>query len=73
LKRKQRSWAAQWNQNPVDAEASLFKSDWFRYFDQTIENYRLGDRTIAKHTCFRIAAVDWASSVSKRVKSLLHR
>ncbi len=66
LKRKQRSWSSQWNQNPTDSEAALFKSDWFRYYDQTSENYRLNDRTISKHQCFRIAAVDWASATDRR-------
>lgn len=62
LKKKPRSFAAQFNQNPLDVQNALFKPETFRYFDQHGEGYRLGNRRIGRADCWRIVTTDLAIS-----------
>lgn len=66
LKKKPYVWSTQWNQQPTDPENCLFKPENFRYYEDTADGYRLGDRTVAKSQSYRIISADLAASVSKR-------
>lgn len=66
LKKKSQTWASQWQQNPVDGINALFKSEDFRYYQETETAYHLGERRIAKADCWRLMAVDLAISLDKR-------
>ncbi len=61
-----RTWQAQWQQNPINIETAMFKLEDFRYYEETEEAYRLGDKTLSKDCTIRIASVDIASNEGKR-------
>lgn len=61
------NFEAVYNQNPrPHVEGSLFKGEWFRYWEDLGDRYRLGDRFYAKRDCWRFATTDIALSEKQR-------
>ncbi len=65
LRRRSYSFSAQWNQDPRESAESVFKADDFRYYTETEDAYKLGDKTIGKDTTFTILSCDPAMSESR--------
>ncbi len=60
------AYSSQYLQDPAPATGELYQADWFRYYSDNGENYTLGERLIAKNSCWRFASVDLAISKSTR-------
>lgn len=56
-------YAAQHQQRPVPREGSRFKADWFRRrYERHGAGFKLGERYLAWHECWRFITVDPAAS-----------
>jgi predicted phage terminase large subunit-like protein len=67
FKRSPSTWAAQWQQDPsLSAADAIFRSEDFRYYDDTPDGYLLGERRVSKSEAFRIMSCDIATSTGRR-------
>lgn len=66
LRKKTRTWACQWNQNPTDSADSLFKSADLRHYTETPTDYVCDGKRIGKNECWKLMACDLAYSLSDR-------
>lgn len=59
-------WAALFQQRPQPAGGSVFRREWFRYFREEGDLYRLdAERTVRQSDCLRFATVDLAVSTKE--------
>jgi predicted phage terminase large subunit-like protein len=65
LKKKPKAFASQYNQNPLDTANALFKTENFRYYDETADSYRCNGKSVLKRDCFTLVTADLAISQAK--------
>ncbi len=58
-------WSCLFNQDVNPSDGVLFKSKDIKTYKETENNYILGDRTIAKKSCWRFAVTDLAIGLKK--------
>jgi predicted phage terminase large subunit-like protein len=66
LKRKAKTFSAQWNQNPIDSANALFHSENFRHYQDTGTEYVCNGKRILKTDCWKLTAVDLAIATHNR-------